>query len=125
MKICAILGGQADTNFVDAIYAASVQVGRLHNSLQETTAKLVDSQREVTSVQLSSERAVSNMVSKVTVFPPSQPLRGKAYACSSPLGQEQYHLVLPAWPPTVVTQTAASCNHGVMTSASLPNDGML
>eukprot|EP00903_Cladosiphon_okamuranus_P011775 g11068.t1 len=43
---------------------AEEQVGRLQDNLQETSAKLVDSQKVVTSVQLSSERAVSSMVSK-------------------------------------------------------------
>ena len=68
-----------------------MQVDRLKRSLQETSAKLVDSQQEVTSVQLSSERAVSNMVSKVQYSPRYPPCSEKLVSTLP-----QYELVLLA-----------------------------
>lgn len=62
------LESRTDTNFIDAVRATSKQVGRLQDSLKEATANLLDSQRVVTSLRLSSERAVSNMAPKVSPF---------------------------------------------------------
>lgn len=48
--------------------AARKQVEQLQDILQETTAKLMDSQSVATSLKLSSERVVSEMVPKVGYF---------------------------------------------------------